>query len=55
MSRTNRPVQTVGPTVTSTLYRRDSQDRLRIESGPREDVPNLTSQGIIIDPEEPND
>ncbi|MGE4038044.1 MAG: RHS repeat-associated core domain-containing protein [Hyphomonadaceae bacterium] len=49
MARTGDPVQVVGPTVTGTLYRLDSQDRFRVQSGRLEDVPDLSGQRIIVD------
>jgi uncharacterized protein RhaS with RHS repeats len=48
MHSDNKPVQTIGPDVTSTLYREDRQDYMRVESGDVAQVPDVSAQKIIV-------
>lgn len=53
MNQISAPVQTVGPDVTTTLYRINGQDRLRVDSGDRNAVPSdISRQKIVLDPED---
>jgi hypothetical protein len=52
MDKTGAAIQTIGPDVTTTLYRKDGVDRLRTDSGDRSKLPNLSSQDIVVDPED---
>jgi hypothetical protein len=45
------PVVTVGPNVTTTMYRIGGVDRLRVEAGDRSKLPDVSSQQIVVDPE----
>jgi RHS repeat-associated protein len=45
-----RPVQTIGPDVTTTLFRVDRQDYVVVDSGDAGRVPDLRSQHIIVCP-----
>jgi RHS repeat-associated protein len=54
MHKGNRAVQTIGPDVTTTLFRRGGRDYLVVDSGDRSKVPSLRGQGITVldnDPE----
>jgi RHS repeat-associated protein len=53
MHQQSTPVQTIGPDVTTTLYRIDRQDRLRVDSGNRDmlSTSTLKKLGIRVDPE----
>jgi len=44
----NRPVQTIGPDVTTTLFRRGGRDYLVVDSGDRSKLPSLRGQGITV-------
>jgi RHS repeat-associated protein len=48
MHRSGRPIQTIGPDVTSTLARYGRQDYLRIDSGDPAMLPNLSEQHITV-------
>ena len=43
-----RPVQTIGPDVTTTMFRRNRQDYLLVDSGNRARIPDLSAQQIIV-------
>ncbi len=43
-----KPVQTIGPDVTTTLYRVDRQDYLRVESGDISRIPDVSDQKILM-------
>jgi RHS repeat-associated protein len=45
---TGRPVQTIGPDVTTTTFRHDRQDYMVVDSGNRSSIPDLSGQHIII-------
>ncbi len=51
MDQVGAPIQTISPSVTTTLYRVGGQDRLAVDSGDRSRIPDLSSQDIIVDPE----
>jgi RHS repeat-associated protein len=43
-----RPIQTIGPDVTTTMFRQNRQDYLVVDSGNRAKVPDLSRQHIIV-------
>jgi len=45
-----RAIQTIGPDVTSTLFRMNRQDYLVVDSGNRNRIPDLSRQHIIVCP-----
>ena len=50
MKQCNCAVQTLGPDVTSTLYRKGSQDYVHVDVGNAADLPsNLNDQSIVVD------
>jgi RHS repeat-associated protein len=51
MRTTGVPVQTIGPDVTTTAFRRDGQDYMMLESGERRKLPNIP--GVIVVEEDP--
>lgn len=51
MRTTGVPVQTIGPDVTTTAFRRDGQDYMVLESGERRKLPNVP--GVIVVEEDP--
>jgi uncharacterized protein RhaS with RHS repeats len=50
MNQINAPVITVGPDVTTQLYREGGQDKLQVIDGNPARVPNVGSQKIIVCP-----
>jgi RHS repeat-associated protein len=50
MHSTGVPVITVGPDVTTQLYRLNGQDRIQVLEGKHSDIPSLKSQEIIVCP-----
>jgi RHS repeat-associated protein len=43
-----RPIQTIGPDATTTMFRQNRQDYLVVDSGNRARVPDLSRQHIIV-------
>jgi hypothetical protein len=43
-----RPVQTIGPDVTTTMFRIDRQDYLAVDAGSSSSLPSLSGQHIIV-------
>ena len=50
MNQVGRAVQTIGPNVTTTLYRMNNVDHLHIDFGNPALVPDLKGQHIMVDP-----
>lgn len=48
MQKGNASIQTIGPDVTTSLYRIDNQDYLRVDTGDSTKIPDLSSQKIIV-------
>jgi RHS repeat-associated protein len=48
MHQGNRAVQTIGPDVTTTMFRTNRQDYLVVDSGDRSKLPDLSGQHIIV-------
>jgi hypothetical protein len=53
MNQVGVATQVIGPNVTTTMYRVNNVDRLHVDSGNRSLLPDVSAQGIVVDPPEP--
>lgn len=49
MNQSGAPQVIVGPDVTVVLYRENGRDRVRVISGDRDKLPDMSEQGIVVD------